>query len=303
MEKKVNVLDHGFVQLLDVMGSDQAIVDAARLSVSGEGVKTVSENTGLIRYLMRHYHWTPFEMVEMKFMMKMPIFVARQFVRHRTANINEMSARYSELPEEYYVPKAEDVCFQAKKNKQGRAEAADARTADLVRRELEVDAAHAFRIYHAFLGREESRPSGWGFSDIRPIIEGGGIARELARINLPLSAYTQWVWKCDLRNIFNFLRLRMDPHAQMEIRVFADAMAQMVKQVVPIAYEAFEDYHLHAMTFSRQEVDVLSALLRQISSVEEAFPDLENDSGFPTKREAVECGEKLRKIMSLGGAA
>lgn len=265
---KREVLDHGFVELVDVMGDDQAIVDAARISVSGENVKSVQSNEALIRYLMRHSHTTPFEMVEFKFRVAMPIFVARQWVRHRTASINELSARYSELPATFYVPKSEHVQKQADKNKQGRAEEL-IDGAESWTRGYQEEAAESFGCYKDRLN--------------------AGIARELARINLPLSAYTAWIWKIDLHNLFHFLRLRLHPHAQMEIRVYAEAMAAMVKEKVPMAFEAFEDFRLNALTLTGPEVAAIRRLRKGFS-----MDDVQ--LGFATKREAEEFREKWKTI-------
>ena len=226
----VKCLDKGFVRLVDSMGSDAAIVQAARVSY-GKGTTKVSRDRALIRYLMRHHHSTPFEMVELKFHAKMPIFVARQWVRHRTANINEYSLRYSEAVDDFYIPRPENVHFQSKWNKQGREMA-------VVPAELKAKTVAYFK--------EMSQRSYELYTELNE----AGIARELARAVLPVNLYTQWYWKNDLHNTFHFLRLRMDDHAQYEIQVYATAMAEMVKRVVPIAYEAFEDYILNGMFFS-----------------------------------------------------
>lgn len=298
---EIKCLDHGYVKLVDVMGNDQRIVEAARLSVSGENVRKVSEDRALIRYMMRHQHWTPFETVEFVFDQKLPIFVARQQVRHRTAVINEMSARYGELPEEFYVPALADIAFQAKKNKQGRAEPLPEELAQQVAWSLAGGASAAFWAYHRLLGKPIELEEEYEFRSA--VAEGGGVARELARINLPLSAFTRWYWKIDLRNLFNFLKLRLDPHAQMEIRVYAEAMAEIVKQVCPLAYEAFEDYHLHAMTFSRQELVVLARMAQWVSeaspSAYEALVTTTKDGVplvWPTAREGEEFAAKLAKL-------
>lgn len=265
------VLDHGYVQLLDAMGDDKAIVDAARLSIAGENVRAVSEDRGLIRYLMRHRHSTPFEMVSFKFMIKLPIFVERQMIRHRTAKTNEMSGRYSELPEEFYVPAVEDIQMQATKNKQGRSEDVVSDPAyehDLFRGE----AKSAFASYKARLDN--------------------GMAREIARNNLPVSTYTQKVWKMDLHNLFHFLQLRLHSHAQYEIRVYAQAIAEIVKTVCPIAYEAFEDFRLNAVTFSGPEMAILAQLIQHMHDGYDTDEDTKID--MPTKREAEEFRDKLR---------
>lgn len=265
---KTNVLDDGYVQLAGWMGDDKAIVDAARISIAGEKVKPIQEDVGLIRYLMRHRHSTPFEMVEFKFRVKMPIFVARQWVRHRTASINELSARYSVLPSEFYVPDVEHIQTQAKKNKQGRSGNVIAE-APTIRQSMADSASEAHHDYNSWIDK--------------------GVARELARINLPLSTYTEWIWKIDLHNLFHFLSLRLNPHSQFEIRVYAEAMAEMVKMIVPIAWQAFEDFRLNSITLSSDE---LAALRDSIRGRE----DLQH---FKTKREADEWKVKRREI--LGG--
>ncbi len=232
----VPCLDKGFVRLVDSMGGDAAIVQAARVSY-GKGTTKVSRDRALIRYLMRHSHSTPFEMVELKFHAKMPLFVARQWVRHRTANINEYSLRYSEAIDDFYIPEEKDIHFQSKFNKQGR-DATD------VPEELKAKTIAAFR--------EMSQRSFELYDELNE----AGIARELARAILPVNLYTQWYWKNDLHNTFHFLRLRMDEHAQYEIRVYAEAMAEMIKSVAPIAYEAFEDYRLNGMYFSKLDREI-----------------------------------------------
>ncbi len=233
-------LDHGFIRLVDSMGGDDAIVQAARVSY-GKGTRKVSQDRGLIRYLMRNRHTTPFEMVEFKFHAKMPIFVARQWVRHRTANINEYSLRYSEARDEFYIPDEEHILFQSKLNKQGRSG------------EVSADLKKKVRDYF----REISDKSYAIYSELND----AGIARELARAVLPVNIYTEWYWKNDLHNILHFLSLRMDPHAQYEIRVYAEAMAEIVKKIAPFAYEAFQDYVVGGMRFSSVEQARLSEQL------------------------------------------
>jgi thymidylate synthase (FAD) len=235
-------LDHGFVRVVDYMGDDAAIVQAARVSY-GKGTRQVNEDRGLLRYLMRHRHTTPFEMCELKLHVKLPIFVARQWIRHRTANVNEISARYSVLDREFYLPRAEDLAFQSANNKQGRGAALDADAAARVLDLLRRDALQAYATYEELL-------------------EDHGLARELARMNLPVSWYTQWYWKVDLHNLLHFLALRIDPHAQKEIRVYGEAIAAIVKDWVPHAWEAFEDYRLGGAQLSRQMLEVVRDLLR-----------------------------------------
>jgi thymidylate synthase (FAD) len=214
---------------------DFAIVQAARVSY-GQGTKQVSEDRGLVRYLMRHRHSTPFEMVEFKFHIAMPIFVARQWIRHRTANVNEYSARYSIVPDRFYRPDVESVRKQSKSNRQGGDEPIEAGTAEEFLGLLERAEAH----YKEYLALTEK-----------------GVARELARAALPVSVYTEWYWKCDLHNIFHFLSLRMDPHAQLEIQVFARAMYELMKPIVPVSCEAFEDYRLDAMHLTKLEIEAM----------------------------------------------
>jgi thymidylate synthase (FAD) len=246
------VLDHGFVRAIDYMGDDGAIVQAARVSY-GRGTRRVSEDKGLINYLMRHRHTTPFEMCEIKYHVKLPIFVARQWIRHRTANVNEYSARYSILDNEFYLPAQEHLAAQATTNRQGRGDviegAAARRVLDLLREESE----RAYAGYAELLNEDETgqpRDPSWP-----------GLARELARMNLSLNFYTQWYWKTDLHNLFHFLSLRADPHAQYEIRAYAEAMLDTVKRWVPLAYEAFLEYRMNAATISATGLAVIRRLL------------------------------------------
>ena len=249
-----HVLDHGFVRLVDYLGSDESIVKAARVSY-GKGTKKVQEDRGLIRYLMRHRHTTPFEMVELTFHAKMPIFVARQWIRHRTANVNEESARYSVLGKEFYLPDPVDLGIQSKKNKQGRDEPVSTKEAILILEMLKHDALNAYEHYEYLLNEDSSTP-GKPKDETRPML-----ARELARMDLSLNFYTQWYWKIDLYNLFHFLGLRMDKHAQFEIRTYASKMAEITRTISPIAYDAFEDYRLHAMSLSRLEREILTNAL------------------------------------------
>ena len=248
----VPVLDHGFVRVVDYMGDDAAIVQAARVSY-GAGTRHVREDEGLIRYLMRHRHTTPFEMCEIKFHVKLPVFVARQWIRHRTANVNEYSARYSVLDREFYVPAPQHLAAQSTSNRQGRGDVLEGAEAERAMRWLREDAMQAFDHYEAMLNEDESAA---GFDP-----EGQGLARELARMNLPLSTYTQWYWKCDLHNLFHFLALRADSHAQYEIRAYADVMLDMVKRWVPMAYQAFADYRMGAAELSAPGLAVVRRML------------------------------------------
>jgi len=234
------VLDHGFVRVVDYMGDDAAIVQAARVSY-GAGTRQVSDDSGLIRYLMRHWHSTPFEMCEVKFHIKLPIFVARQWIRHRTANVNEYSARYSILEREFYTPAPEHLAAQSSVNNQGRGAVLESAEAARVLELLREDATRAYDHYEAMLSTEDQQ----------------GLARELARMNLPASVYTQWYWKCDLHNLFHFLRLRADAHAQYEIRAYAEVMGAIVADWVPVAWSAFEDYRLGGVQLSAKGVEVL----------------------------------------------
>lgn len=274
LDKEYPVLDKGFVRLVDYMGDDNAIVQAARVSY-GEGTKKLHEDRGLIRYLMRHRHTTPFEMVEFKFHVKLPIFVARQWIRHRSANVNEYSGRYSVMKEEFYFPPDEDIRKQSKRNKQGRSE-----------EELPAEIRNRFLAYLQHSSKD-------AYDKYEEFI-GEGLARELARINLPLSLYTEWYWKIDLHNLFHFLRLRMDDHAQKEIRVYADVMAEMVKTIVPMAYEAFTDYALNAVNFSGPE---LLLLRDHISGIPENVDALV-ERGL-SMREATEFQAKMKKLREL----
>jgi thymidylate synthase (FAD) len=243
------VLDHGFVRVVDYMGDDAAICQAARVSY-GRGTKSVSNDEGLIRYLMRHWHSTPFEMCEVKLHVKLPVFVARQWIRHRTANVNEYSARYSILDREFYIPAAADLAAQSTTNNQGRGAALAGEEAARVLRWLREDSDRAYDHYEAMIGEEG--PDG---------APQQGLARELARMNLPANVYTQWYWKVDLHNLFHFLRLRADAHAQMEIRVYAEALCEIVRDWVPAAYAAFEDYRLGGATLSAKGVECLRRML------------------------------------------
>ena len=264
---EIKIHDHGLIALIDVMPrlvpegqtADAAIVQAARVSY-GQGTKKVSEDRGLIRYLLRHRHTTPFEMVEFKFHVVMPIFIARQWIRHRTANVNEYSARYSVVPDRFYRPSIDNVRKQSMTNRQGGEEPIDAGTAEEFLEYLDSCEAK-YQQYQALLQK--------------------GVSRELARIGLPVSVYTEWYWKCDLHNILHFLALRMDAHAQQEIRDYAFAMFALIQPIVPIVAEAFMDYVHHGVHLTRLEIDALK-------------------SGKPlvtdNKREQAEWDEKRKKL-------
>ncbi|RYG93023.1 FAD-dependent thymidylate synthase [Loktanella sp. IMCC34160] len=243
---KVNqVLDHGFVRVIDYMGDDAAICQAARVSY-GKGTKSVQNDAGLIRYLMRHWHSTPFEMCEIKLHVKLPVFVARQWIRHRTANVNEYSARYSILDREFYIPEPDALAAQSVVNNQGRGEALSGEEAARVLEYLKGDAARCYDHYEEMIGQEGQQ----------------GLARELARMNLPANIYTQWYWKVDLHNLFHFLRLRADAHAQYEIRVYAEEICKLVADWVPAAYGAFEDYRMGGATLSSRAIDCVKRMLK-----------------------------------------
>jgi len=246
------VLDHGFVRVVDYMGDDSAVVQAARVSY-GRGTKAANEDRGLIRYLMRHRHSTPFEMCEIKYHVKLPIFVARQWIRHRMANINEYSARYSILDREFYLPAPGQLAAQSAVNRQGRGAVLEGDEAARVLDLLRDDATRNYDHYLEMLNED---------AEGRVIEEGRtGLARELARMNLTLNAYTQWYWKADLHNLLNFLSLRADAHAQYEIRVYADAMLDTVKAWVPLVHEAFCDYRQGAVTLSSQMLEVVRSMV------------------------------------------
>ncbi|MFY9233531.1 MAG: FAD-dependent thymidylate synthase [Fimbriimonadaceae bacterium] len=240
IDQDIKVLDKGFVRLIDYMGGDERIVQSARVSY-GAGTKSFRQDRGLIHYLMRNWHTSPFEQVQLSFHTKMPIFVARQWVRHRTARLNEISGRYSVMKDEFYLPTPEHVCVQSESNKQGRGETLPLEEALALIASMKAEQEESYKTYLAYLEK--------------------GVARELARTNLPVSLYTEWYWQIDLHNLFHFLRLRMDAHAQYEIRAFAEAMAVCAKAVAPIAYEAFEEHHLGSVIFSRSEAAALGCLL------------------------------------------
>ena len=239
------VLDHRFVRVVDYMGDDAAICQAARVSY-GRGTKSVQNDEGLIRYLMRHWHSTPFEMCEVKLHVKLPVFVARQWIRHRTANVNEYSARYSILDREFYIPEPEALAAQSVINNQGRGEVLTGEEAEKVLRLLKNDSAQTYDHYEQMISQEGQM----------------GLARELARMNLPANIYTQWYWKVDLHNLLHFLRLRADSHAQFEIRVYADEICKLVSDWVPFAYAAFEDYRLGGATLSSKALDCIKRMIK-----------------------------------------
>ena len=248
----LTVLDRGFVRVVDYMGDDGAVVQAARVSY-GRGTRKVSEDKGLIHYLMRHRHSTPFEMCEIKFHVKLPIFVARQWIRHRTANVNEYSARYSILDNEFYIPAPAQLAAQSSANRQGRGDVLEGEEAAHVLDMLQADSRRQYDHYAEMLNETDSGEA----------VDAGkrGLARELARMSLTLNFYTQWYWKIDLYNLMHFLSLRADPHAQYEIRVYAEAMLEVMKRWVPLCHEAFVQHRLHAVTLSAGAIAVVKRLL------------------------------------------
>ena len=248
----VPVLDHGFIRVVDYMGDDAAIVQAARVSY-GRGTRRTSEDQGLINYLMRHRHTTPFEMCEIKYHVKLPIFVARQWIRHRMANVNEYSGRYSILDNEFYLPAPEHLAAQATTNRQGRGTLLDGAAAQHVLDLLREDAQRAYRGYVELLNEDAA---GMPIDPSRP-----GLARELGRMNLSLNFYTQWYWKTDLHNLMHFLSLRADPHAQYEIRAYAEAMLGTLARWVPMTYAAFLEYRMNAALLSATGLSVIRRLL------------------------------------------
>ena len=249
----IPILDHGFIRVVDYMGDDTSIVQSARVSY-GKGTKKVSTDSGLIKYLMRHWHSTPFEMCEIKYHVKLPIFIARQWIRHRTANVNEYSARYSILDKEFYLPEPKYLAAQSQSNRQGRGEILEGEKAKKVLDLLKGDAEQTYNNYETMLNERYNGK----IIDKNTV----GLARELARMNLTLNTYTQWYWKSDLLNLMNFLRLRADHHAQYEIRAYADAMLDTVKKWVPITYEAFMDYRVGGVEVSAKGKDIIKKMMK-----------------------------------------
>jgi len=276
------VLSHGYVVLVDYMGNDSAIVQAARVSY-GQGTRSVRDDRGLIRYLMRHRHTTPFEMVEFKFLVRLPIFVARQWIRHRASSTNEYSARYSIVPDEYEIPPPDEVRHQSTRNRQGRGDPLATEVVERFRADLETVSKEAYAAYSRALE--------------------AGVARETARLVLPVAYYTQWYWKIDLHNLFHFLSLRLDPHAQEEIRLYAAELAKLAKVVCPVAFEAFEEFQVAGLTLGRRERMALRALLEGKSpseACEVAGLPLTRPDGTPmTTGEGVEFLEKLERIRHI----
>lgn len=277
--KEVRLLDHGKLALMDVMGSDEAIAEAARVSYR-KGTKQVSDDRGLLRRLLRHRHTTPFEMAELKFYIKLPIFVERQCIRHRMASTNEVSARYSELPEEYYIPQTEDVCAQSKTNKQGRDQPIDATAATMYRQSTNDVSHRAFEVYQSNLRND--------------------VSREIARIPLPLGTYTEKYWKIDLHNLMHFLGLRMDAHAQWEVRQYANAMGDIVAKLFPITWQAFLDFRLNSLSLSALDIRQINAFpfsygkLPQVEVAKWLIPE------WRTQEKNSERDEFIVKAIRLG---
>lgn len=279
---KQPVLSHGFVVLVDYMGTDSSIVQAARVSY-GQGTKSVRDDRGLLRYLMRHRHTTPFEMVEYKFLVRLPIFVARQWIRHRASSTNEYSARYSVVPDEYEVPPPEEVRRQSTRNRQGRGAPLAPETVERFRSDLDGIAKEAYAAYSRALE--------------------AGVARETARLLLPVAYYTQWYWKINLHNLFHFLSLRLDAHSQEEIRLYAAEVAKLARVVCPVAFEAFEEFQLEGINLGKKERAAIRELLGGKTPTEActaAGLPLTRDDGTPMSTgEGVEFLEKLERIRSL----
>ncbi len=273
----IKVLDHGFIRVVDYMGDDEAVVQSARVSY-GRGTKKISQDRGLIRYLMRHWHTTPFEMCEIKFHVKLPIFVARQWIRHRTANVNEYSARYSILDKEFYIPAPANLASQSDTNRQGRGDVLEGEEARRVLEMLKGDSEKSYEHYMEMLNVNDNTDE---------ILDPNkkGLTRELARMNLPVNYYTQWYWKIDLNNLMHFLMLRADPHAQYEIRVYAEAMIDVLKKWVPFTYEAFMDYRVNSANLSAQMVDIVKRMI--------AGEKVNQETSGLTQREWAELATKL----------
>ncbi len=273
----IKVLDHGFIRVIDYMGDDEAVVQSARVSY-GRGTKKISQDRGLIRYLMRHWHTTPFEMCEIKFHVKLPIFVARQWIRHRTANVNEYSARYSILDKEFYIPAPANLASQSDSNRQGRGDVLEGAEAHHVLELLKNDSEKSYEHYMQMLNLNDNTDE---------VLDPNrkGLTRELARMNLPVNYYTQWYWKIDLNNLMHFLMLRADPHAQYEIRVYAEAMIEVLKKWVPFTFEAFMDYRVNSANLSAQMLDIVKRMI--------AGEKVNQETSGLTQREWDELAQKL----------
>ncbi|MCH9753374.1 MAG: FAD-dependent thymidylate synthase [Alphaproteobacteria bacterium] len=252
LHKPIKILDHGFIRVIDYMGNDSSIVQAARVSY-GSGTKKVNQDKGLISYLMRHYHNTPFEMCDIKFHIKLPIFIARQWIRHRTASVNEYSARYSILGKDFYMPEKDQMAVQSKTNMQGRGDLLSPEQAEKVSALLREDSERCYKHYEEMLNEDAE---GNTVNEDNP-----KFARELARMNLTMNYYTEWYWKINLHNLLNFIRLRADNHAQYEIRVYAQAMLDIVKRWVPFTYEAFDEHRMNGSNISRKGMEVVKQMI------------------------------------------
>lgn len=291
---ELKILDKGFVRLVDHMGDDSSIVQAARVSY-GEGTKHVSKDSALIRYLMRHKHTSPIEMVEFKFHMKMPMFVARQIIRHRTTSVNEYSARYSILSNEFYIPEAENIKEQSDSNNQGRQGEISKEDVEILKQLIKNNAYISYETYEILLGKFNKE---YDLSD-----DFNGISRELARMVLPINTYTEWYWKINLHNLLHFLKLRMDKHTQWETQQYANAIYHLIKPIVPITCEAFEDYVMYGKEFSKGELDFLGHLLNEFKVEQHLLnASKELEKIYKTKynlsnRELYEFKEKLKEII------
>ena len=274
--KSFKALDHGFVRVIDYMGNDSSIVQAARVSY-GKGTKQLNQDKSLINYLLSHRHSTPFEMNEIKFHVKLPIFVARQWIRHRTANVNEYSARYSILDNEFYIPNSKELKPQSKTNNQGRSGDLDENEKKMYMRVLRENSKDSFQKYNFLLNQNDD--------EAKPDLDRQGLTRELSRIVLPLNSYTQWYWKIDLHNFMHFLALRFDEHAQYEIRVYAEIMMNLMKKWVPLTYEAFLKNRLDSLVLSSEA----------IKFIKNKFHGKSNKETKISKREVSE----LKKIFSF----
>lgn len=273
LEKEFSVLNSGFIRVIDYMGNDSSIVQAARVSY-GQGTKTINQDEGLIRYLMRHSHTTPFEMCEIKLHIKAPIFVARQWLRHRTASVNEISARYSILSDEFFIPELHNIAKQSINNKQGRSEEFEKNIAEDIQDKINKNCNNTFELYNEFINKEN-------------------LAREISRTILPVGTYTEFYWKIDLHNLMHFLKLRVDPHAQKEIRIYAEIILEILQKWVPITYQAFMDYKVNSISLSAKDILHLSKCL-DIEKINQKIEELSKSKG-----ENLEFISKIQQILSI----
>ena len=292
------ILDHGFVGLVDHMGSDQAIVDAARLSYA-KGTKQVNSSRGLVRYLLSHRHTSPFEMCEIKLHLKIPMFVMRQLVRHRTSSLNEMSARYSILPNEFYIPDAEALQPQSATNKQGRAGELTDRTKEVIQQIFTVHGEASYALYEELLNDPEDTTDHSEFYENLDFDENyPGLTRELSRMVLPVNVYTELYWKQDLHNMLHLVKLRADPHAQYEIRVLAEAMHAHLVKLYPETMEAWNDYVREASTFNRMDITLLRMLVKDSKEFKDIYKAMAKE--FPTRKDfASSQGMTVRELDSF----